>query len=94
MFKDGPRDFRKIFSNDVELPKEKVIAQVIIRIPRGSCVTVIHQNIPSVGEETQVWVIKTGVLEWASTTTKLTSLPYSQLHWRLNSLSIPLLSQP
>lgn len=33
---------------EMKLPKEKVISQIIIRIPRGRRVTVVHQNIPPV----------------------------------------------
>lgn len=28
------------------LPKEKVVAEFIIRIPGGGCVTVVHQDVP------------------------------------------------
>lgn len=31
---------------NARLPKEKVIAEFIIRIPRGGCVTVVHQDVP------------------------------------------------
>jgi len=49
-----------IISENTKLPKEKVIAYLIIRVPRGGGVTVIHQNIPPVGK-TQSFLLLMGI---------------------------------
>ncbi len=48
-----------IFEENMELPKEKVVSELIIRIPRGSRVTVVHQNVPPVESDIRGSVTKT-----------------------------------
>ncbi len=48
-----------ISEENIELPKEKVVSECIIRIPRGSRVTVVHQNVPPVGNDMGESVTKT-----------------------------------
>lgn len=48
---------------NMKLPKEKIISEFIIRIPRGSRVTVVHQNVPPVESEMRESVTKTWMLE-------------------------------
>lgn len=52
-----------ISKENMELPKEKVISEFIIRIPRGSRVTVVHQNVPPVESDMRESVTKTWMLE-------------------------------
>ncbi len=49
-----------IISENTKLPKEKVVAYPIIRVPRGGGVTVIHQNVPPVGK-TELFLLLVGI---------------------------------
>ena len=35
----------------LQLPEEEVVAQIVVGVPRGSGVTVVHQDVPSIEEE-------------------------------------------